>query len=107
MGDIRLLTEQPIFDRNTTAEKLVTLIKGTHDRISKAVPPTAPGFKLLVQITLTPRNRPKFEMLPKGEPPQKQLLESISESLKKAPDLRSKTDSLLLQIDFTVSGANR
>src|SRR5262245_35499758 len=101
MGPVRLLSEQQLFERNSSAEKLVSFIKAMMDRVSAAVPKTVHGSELLVQVTLTARARPKIEMASKGGPPKK-LLEAISDSLAKAPDLRSKKDPLLFQVEFII-----
>jgi hypothetical protein len=91
MGKVRLLAEQALFDQNTSAR----------DRVSAAVPKTAPAFELLLQITLTAKARPKIDMSSKGDAPQK-LLQTIYDSLAKTPDLRSKKDALPFQIQFII-----
>ena len=101
MGTVRLLAEQPLFDRNVSVDKLAEFIKAAGDRVSAAVPKTAPGFELLVQITLTAEARPKIEMSSKGDASQK-LLQAIYDSLAKAPDLRSKKDALPFQVQFLI-----
>lgn len=101
MESVRLLAEQPLFDRNVPVEKLATFIKSAQDRISAAVPKTAPAFELLVQVTLSAAARPKFEMSSKGNAPEK-LLQAIYDSLGKTTDLRSKADSLPFQMHFVI-----
>jgi hypothetical protein len=101
MGKVRLLADQPLFDQNTSADKLAEFIVAARDRVSAAVPETAPAFELLVQITLTAKARPKIDMSSKGHAPQK-LLQTIYDSLAKTPDLRSKKDALPFQIQFII-----
>ncbi len=101
MGTVRLLAEQALFDRNTSADKLAEFIKVAWDRVSAAVPPTAPAFELLIQITLTARARPKIAMSSQGDAPQK-LLQAIYDSLAKTPNLRSKKDALPFQLQFFI-----
>ncbi|MEY2564207.1 MAG: hypothetical protein QOH88_2400 [Verrucomicrobiota bacterium] len=101
MGTVRLLAEQALFDRNTSAEKIAEFIVAAHKRISAVVPKTAPAFELLVQFTLTAQARPKVEMSSKGDASQK-LLQAIYDSLAKATDLRSKKDALPFQVQFSV-----
>jgi hypothetical protein len=98
---VRLLAEQPLFDENSSADKLAAFIVAVRNRVSAAVPKTAPAFELLVQITLTAKTQPKFEMSSSGNAPQK-LLQTIYDSLQKAPDLRSKKDALPFQVQFFI-----
>lgn len=101
MGTVRLLAEQPLFDRNASADKLAEFIIAARARVSAAVPKTPAAFELLVQVTLTAKARPKIEMSWKGDAPQK-LLQAIHDSLAKAPDLRSKKDALPFQVQFFI-----
>src|SRR5438045_20681 len=43
MGTVRLLAEQALFDENSSAEKLAEFIVVVRDRVSAAVPKTAPA----------------------------------------------------------------
>jgi hypothetical protein len=101
MESFRLLAEQPLFDRNVSVDKLAAFIKSAQDRISAAVPKTAPRFELFVQVTLSAAARPKFEMSSKGDAPEA-LLQKIQDSLAATPDLRSKVDALPFQMHFMV-----
>jgi hypothetical protein len=98
---VRLLAAQELFDSNIPVEKLAAFIQDAENAVTSGIPADASAFGLLVQITLTPSARPKFDLFSQGEAPKK-ILQDIYDSLQKSPDIRSKADTLPFQIHFVI-----
>jgi hypothetical protein len=101
MEGARLLTEQAIFAENIKVDVLSDFIKATQSNIQTSVGKPSSDFSLLIQTTLSKDQKPKFEIASKGDV-SKEALQKISDGFSSLPDLRSKTDSLVYQVQFSI-----
>ncbi len=101
MEGARLLSEQAVFDKNININDLSNFIKATQSNIQTSLGKPSSDFSLLIQTTLSKDQKPKFEIASKGDVP-KETLQKISDGFSSLPDLRSKTDSLVYQVQFSI-----
>jgi hypothetical protein len=100
---VRLLNSQDDFEQNTTAQELAKLIGYIQENLTKQAEISSEGGEVLLQITLSKETRPQFKMSFQGSLKQ-ELLQRFYDSLS-AIDLKTKKDTVTLQVHFVVKNA--
>jgi hypothetical protein len=98
---IRLVTDQDVIGRSISVERLTGFIKLAEKSVAHSVSPDAPAFRLRVLVTLSPGAKPTFDLKYDRKVPRN-LLQSVYDGLKKLPDIRSKTNVVVFQLDFVI-----
>jgi hypothetical protein len=99
---IRLVTDQDVIGRSISVERLTGFMKLAEKSVAHSVPPDASPFRLRVLVTLSPGAKPTFHLKCDNRSVPQNLLQKVYDGLQKLPDIRSKTNLVVFEIDFVI-----
>jgi len=103
LSHIRLLNEQRLYEGEVGIQRLAEFCKAIEAVVNRLGNKGASKYQLLIEVTVSPKKPPSFQMATQDEA-QQDGLQAIYDELVKLDDLRSREAELRFQMQFELSG---
>jgi len=101
LDHVRLLSEQDAFEREVGVDPLVYLCKSIDSTVSDVAESGTASYELLVEASLSPDGRPRFQLASRGQAPDEEL-QRIQDALNLLPPLNTRGAELRFQMVFSI-----